>query len=223
LPEEERDSYVHSPQCKVCNAKHDGRNIRSEIEALVIERKTHGELCDIIFARYALELAPHNISRHMARHAPGYTEVLNGLLQSKFEDVLAGAVGPIIDDVKYLFSVVQVAFHNLLVHPEQVTVADGIRAADKLAQMPGYVESKKTNNMVTQEEITDLLDIMQGIMTREQVEEAKRRYLAFRNNVESSEPCEEPDNLAGAWVDGEFVTPEDIPTLPPKDPEVDNE
>ena len=228
IPDEEWESYVHCPQCRVCNANHNGRNLRCEIEALAIERKTNVEVCDVINERYGLRLAPHNISRHMARHAPGYINVLDALMQSELGDVLNGTVGPIIDQTKFLLGVMQVGWQQLLEHPEQVSVVDGMRAACQLAKMGIDVGSQ--DNRITQKEINDLIEIMQTVMTQEQMEEVHRRYILFRDAERESESSPQvqgqattiADDENGVVVDGEYVALDDLTFLPDEDPEDDD-
>jgi hypothetical protein len=227
IPDEEWESYVHSPQCRVCNANHNGRNLRCEIEALVIERKTHVEVCNVINERYGLRLAPHNVSRHMARHAPGYINVLDALMQSELGDVLNGTVGPIIDQTKFLLGVMQVGWQQLLEHPEQVSVVDGMRAACQLAKMGIDVGS---DNRITQKEINDLILIMQTVMNPGQREEVHRRYDLFRDAERESESSPQvqgqattiADDENGVVVDGEYVALDDLTFLPDEDPEDDD-
>jgi hypothetical protein len=202
VPEEEWQSYVHSPQCRVCNANHKGRNIRSEIEALVIGRKTYVEVCDIMFERYGLQLAPHNISRHMARHAPSYTKMLGKLLQNDLGDVLDGAVEPFVDHISYLFGVIQVSWQQMLDHPEKVSVADGIRAAEKFALIAKGSDFQH-DIRVTQEELNQLLDMMQAVMTREQIEEVERRFWIWKEHVKESESSPPEQGRAPATADDE--------------------
>ena len=225
IPAKEWKKHVHSPQCKVCNANHEGRNLRSEIEALVIERKTAVEVCNVIFERYGLQLAPHNISRHMARHAPSYVNVLDGLLQSELGDVLNGTVGPIVDQIRYLLGVLQVAWQQLLLHPEQVSVADGIRAAEKLASITKDIDIRHHDNTITREDINQLLDILQTVLTEEQREEVSRRFyvnIDAEQEPESSPPIQGQvpvgvNDENGVVVDGEYISLDDIPTLSAED------
>lgn len=177
FPAEELERYIHSPQCRVCNATtHNGRNLRSEIEALVIERKTHTEVCNIMYERYRVRLSDHNISRHMARHAPDYAKVLGKLLESDLGEVLQGAFGPVVDQYKFLLAVLQLALHKLLLHPEEVSIADGIRAAEKFDLMTRGLDIWQRDNALSQEHITKWLDMMQIVMTPEQRKEVRGRF-----------------------------------------------
>ena len=229
IPDEEWESYVHCPQCRVCNANHNGRNLRCEIEALVIERKTHVEVCNVINERYGLRLAPHNVSRHMARHAPGYINVLDALMQSELGDVLNGALGPIVDQTKFLLGVIQVAWQQLLLHPEQVTVTDGIRSAWKLTQMG--INIRPRDDAITQEIVNQLIEIMQTVLTPEQREEVRRRYYLFRDAERESESSPQvqvqanpvADDENGVVVDGEYVALDALAFLPDEDLEDDDE
>lgn len=224
MPEEEWKSYIHSPQCKVCNANHNGRNLRSEVEALVIERKTHVEVCDVIFERYGLQLAPRNISRHMERHAPCYVNALKVLLESELSEVLSGATGLIVDHTKFLLGVMQVAWQQLIDHPEQITVADGIRAACQLARMGIDIGSR--DSAITQEQVNQLIEIMQSIMNQEQVAEVRRRYdiLSDAERESESSPVRKQatamaDDENGVVVDGEYIALDSLNFLPDEGPD----
>jgi hypothetical protein len=230
MPEEEWESYVHAPQCRVCNANHNGRSLRAEIEALVLERKTYVEVCDIVFERYGLRLAPHNVSRHMARHAPGYTKMLAKLLENDLGEVLRGAHGMFVDAPKFLLAVLQMSLHNGLLHPEQVTIADGIRAAGKLALITKGSENQEPDNAVTQDDINTLIDCMQEVLTPEQKVEVERRFFKLRDDrkSESSPPAQ---GQAPAWVDeenevfvdDEYIAHDDLTALPVEDPAGEDE
>ena len=221
MPLEERERYLHSPHCKVCNAAHNGRPLRSVIEALVIERKSYPKVCDIMRDQYGLELRDYNIMNHMNKHAPNYAKVLEGLMESELGEVLQGALGPIVDQYKFFVAVLQVAWHGLLLHPEQVSVADGIRAAEKLHLITKGLDIRHRDDAITQEHITRLLDIFQMIMTPEQQAEVRRRF----GEVFTSTPAPEAEELAsngqeevqGVMVDGEFVRLDEIHTLPPEE------
>jgi len=225
VPEDEWNSYVHSPQCRVCNAEHNGRKLRVEIEGLAIDRKSNVDVCDVIFERYGLQLAPHNIRRHMIRHAPGYANALKRIMQSELGDVLNGAVGPIVGHTEFLVGVIQVAWGQLITHPEQVTVTDGIRAAGKLIEITKGLDILQRGEGVSPEDITTVLDIMQFLMTAEQRAEVERRFLdlkAYRQlRLESfeGEVPEDVDVDDSRWVvvDGEFIDLESMPTMPQED------
>jgi len=218
MPVEERENCVHSPQCKVCNATHNGRSLRSEIEGLVIERKTYTEICNIVHDRYGLQLFDYNIGNHMNKHAPDYAKALERLLHSELGEVLQGTVGPIVDQFKFLLAVVQVAMHRLIQNPEEVSLADGIRAAEKFHVITEGLDVRH-HDMVTQKEINTILDIMQNVMTREQVEEVRRRFLTTKQKKCS--PAIEPETSDGVpgmvMVDGQLIDSSKIPTLPPEE------
>lgn len=218
LTEEEREAYIHSPQCLVCNAIHDGRNLRSEIEALVIERKTHVEVCNIIFERYGLRLAPHNVSRHMSRHAPVYATVSERLMESDLGKVLRGDHGPIIDEGGFLVLVLQLSSHNALLYPERVTVKDGIAAAEKLLKLSERLNINRRADAMDQGDVTKILDIIHMVMTEEQREEVKRRW-GDELAGESTPPAREEaavgiEGETGVVVDGQYIAVSDILVLP---------
>ena len=208
LPEEELEAYIHSPQCRVCNAAHNGRNLRSEIEALTIERGTYTEVCNVLYEHYGLQLYPHNVSRHMKRHAPDYVKVFEKLRKGGLIEIAKEAIGP--ED--FLAGVLQVSWFNLLSHPEKVSVADGIRAAEKFQAILKEVGLRQSDNKITQEEINKLIDIMQMVMTLEQRDEVLRRFGGFHASKHSPEspPTQEqaPDWIEREWtvvLDGENV------------------
>ena len=225
LPESERpdwaksihakewEKYVHSPQCKACNADHDGRNLRSEIEALVIERKTYVEVCNIMFERYKLRLAPHNISRHMTRHAPAYATILGKLLENDLGEVLRGTHGPVVDAAKFLLGVIQMSFHNAILNPEQVTVSDGIRAAEKLNAITKNLNISLCEDAITQEDLIKLVDIMQEVLTPEQTKELEKRLpLSFAKPPPSPpSPPTEPEQALEAANEEEWIELDGVP------------
>lgn len=226
MPAEEREKYTHSPQCKVCTATNNGRNLRSEIEALVIERKTHTEACNVMYDRYGLRLNNHNISRHMARHAPNYAKVFQGLLESELGEVLQGGLGPIVDPFKFLLAVLQVAWHRLLENPNEVSLTDGIRAAEKLHLITQDLDIRYRDDAVSQADITAILDIMQDVMTPEQRKEVRERF-HVTISAEASPLSRQPDpesaprgdeGVKEVVVDGELIPIDKIHTLPPEEP-----
>ena len=228
MPAEERERYVHSPHCKVCNATHNGRNLRQEIEGLVIEKKTYPEVCNIMYDRYGLELRDYNVMNHMAKHAPNYAKVLEGLMESELGELLSGSMGPIVDQYKFLLAVLQVALHRLLRHPDEVTVSDGIRAAEKFHLITEGLNIRHGDDMISQQDITTLLDIIQTVMTPEQREEVSRRFgVAMDREPSPSSPAPAPEPAPGGddsaflvEVDGEVIDIRKIPTLPPEEPGV---
>jgi hypothetical protein len=216
-----RETLFPSTRRRCCTATHNGRPLRSEIEALVIEKKTHPEVCNIMFDRYGLRLFDYNLGNHMAKHAPNYAKALERLLQSELGEMLEGAMGPIVDQYKFPLAVVQVATHKLVQHPEEVSVADGIRAAEKLHILTQGLDVWHHGG-VSQEEINTLIDIMQMVMTPKQRQEVRRRFGEIHTPVSAPE-AEGPDTsgddeVEGVVVDGEFIRLDQISTLPPEEP-----
>lgn len=227
MPDEEWQSYIHSPQCKVCNAVHDGLNLRSEIEVLVIERATYVDVSNIVFERYGLRLAPFNISRHMDRHAPSYRNALNRLLQSELSDVLNDTAGLVVNHTIFLLGVIQVAWDQILSHPEKVSVADGMRAAEKLSLMTVGIDVLDRRKGIDQEDINRLLDTLQEMhLTPDQKDLLMRKFYGEDvPEVESECPPslqgqapEGVNELSGVVVDGEYIALDDIPSLPDEEP-----
>ena len=222
MPPEERERYVHSPQCKVCAAAHNGRPLRSEIEGLVIERKTYTEVCNIVHDRYGLRLFDYNIGNHMNKHAPDYAKAIERLLQSELGEVLQDITGPIVDQFKFLLSVVQVSMHNLIQHPEEVKLSDGIKAAEKFHVLTQGLDIWNDGG-ISQEEINNLIELMQTVMTPEQRAEVRRRYGERYAPVSAPEPEGPVPESEGVMVDGEFIPLDQLSTLPPEEPDVGNE
>jgi len=213
LPEEERLKYLEAPNCKICHLRTpQGYPLRHEVELLVIEDKSYKEIGKIMYARYGVKILPSNISFHMNRHAPNFMQVVQRIISSELGDMLAGSIEGAVDQYKVLMAIMQVGLHGVLEHPEKVTTRDTIAAAEKFHVITEGLDIRH-HNEITQAEINEVLDIMQNIMSPEQIEEARRRFVMMREHLGQQADVEIDDSYS--IID---VEPEALPEPEPQSP-----
>lgn len=213
LPEGVRVNYLKAPKCKICNLQTpNNKPLRSEVELMVIEGKTYEEIGAIIQHKYGLKISPANISSHMTKHAHNFAEVVQNILSSELGKVLDGTIPNIVDQYKVLLIIMQVGLHGILEDPSKVSVRDVIMASEKFHIITEGLDLRHHGD-VTQEDITAILDIIQNIMTPDQIMEARKRFVMMKEYMESrglpegGAPFEEDDNIRaikeGVIVGGE--------------------
>lgn len=203
LSPEEREKYLHSSTCTICNATHNGRLIRPEIEMMVIERKKYQDICDIMFNKYNVRILPSQVSTHMSRHAPNYAEAVTKILTEELESILEGGLTALVTKEQLLMTAIQLSLHNMLVNPDGVSPEVGIRAATELHKMTEGMELR-VKHEISQQDINSILDVVQEILSPSQKELLYRKLYGddiIEGDVEEASFIEE-DVIV---VDGEVI------------------